>query len=216
MASQEDISDTDVQARKISKVELARVRDSLDSLMISTDIGPERVIWQKPELVISMLGKLAGKKVADIGAGTGFFTFRLVQTAAKVYACDIDTAALERLHLLAGKVDKTIRDKIQIVISTKTDPGLGKNKVDIVFLSNTYMYIRDRVAYLKNLKKYLNPEAEIMIVDYKRKRIPFGPPEEEKIDLYQVEKELLAAGYTVIHSDDVSLDYQYIVTAELE
>ncbi len=123
---------------------------------------------------------------------------------------------MERLHLLAGKVDKTIRDKIQIVISTKTDPGLGKNKVDIVFLSNTYMYIRDRVAYLKNLKKYLNPEAEIMIVDYKRKRIPFGPPEEEKIDLYQVEKELLAAGYTVIHSDDVSLDYQYIVTAELE
>lgn len=193
-----------------------KVRDSLDSIMISSDVGPERVIWQKPELIISMLGDLKGKTVADIGAGTGFFTFRLVQSAAKVYACDIDTSALNRLELLARKVDTAISKKIKVVISNDKDPGLGKEKVDIVFLSNTYMYIKNRVSYLKNLKHYLKPHSKIMIVDYKRKRIPFGPPVEEKIDLYQVEKELLSAGYTVLHSDDVSLDYQYIVTAELE
>lgn len=77
------------------------------------------------------------------------------------------------------------------------------------------MYIQDRTTYLRNLKKYLRPKARILIIDYKRKVIPFGPPYEEKrVGLNRAERELKEAGYTIERSDDVSLDYQYILLAK--
>src|SRR5690606_25963163 len=53
-----------------------------------------RVIWQKPDLVLSLLGNLKGKTVADIGAGTGFFAFRIANQGARVIAIDIDPRAI--------------------------------------------------------------------------------------------------------------------------
>ncbi len=52
--------------------------------------NPARAEWQKPEWVIEQLGDLTGKTVADIGAGTGYFAFRIARKAKKVIAIDID------------------------------------------------------------------------------------------------------------------------------
>lgn len=179
-----------------------------------SDNEPDRVIWQKPEMVMDLLGDMKDKVVADIGAGTGFFTFRLLQQAKQVIAVDIDKAPLEKMRLLSEKLDTSISHKLIIKLGSPSDPNLDPYKVDIVFLSNTYMYISNRTAYLRNLKKYLNPGAQLLIIDYKKKNIPFGPPLAERVDLGQVEKELMDAGYKLQRSDDVSLDYQYIVLAK--
>lgn len=184
--------------------------------LYESDNEPDRVIWQKPEMVIELLGDMHDKVVADIGAGTGFFTFRLLQKAKKVIAVDIDKAPLEKMRTLSQKLDTSISNKLVIKLGTASDPKLSPDKVDIVFLSNTYMYITNRTAYLKNLRKYLNPGARILIIDYKKKNIPFGPALSEKVDLTQVEKELTDAGYKIQKSDDVSLDYQYIVLAKVK
>lgn len=190
--------------------------DRADSMLLSSDNGPERVIWQKPELVVNLLGDLKNQTVADIGAGTGFFTFRLLQKADRVIASDIDTASLHLMQILSKKLDTSISEKLKIVVASEDDPSLGKDKVDVAFISNTYMYLTNRGKYLQNLKKYLKPNARLMIIDYKKKNLPFGPPASQKIDLSQVENELTDAGYKILLSDDISLDYQYIVIATIK
>lgn len=191
------------------------VSDSV-SAYLEADNTPDRVIWQKPDLILDLLGNMKGKVVADIGAGTGFFTFRLLQHAGKVIAVDIDKNALNKMSQLAGKLDTSISNKLVIKQAQPSDPLLEHKSVDIVFMSNTYMYLKNRVSYLKNLRKYLKENARILIVDYKKKKLPFGPPIDDRVDLGTVEKELLSSGYDIVKSDDVSLDYQYIVLANVK
>lgn len=183
---------------------------------LESDNTPDRVIWQKPDLILDLLGDMHDKVVADIGAGTGFFTFRLLQHAKKVIAVDIDKAPLDRMAQLAQKLDTSISNKLVIKLTKPSDPQLDPHSVDIVLLSNTYMYIHNRVNYLKTLRAYLKKDARVLIIDYKKKSLPFGPPIEERVNLDTVEKELLEAGYNIQKSDDVTLDYQYIVLANVK
>lgn len=202
--------DTKVEVDKPSNLDSAK-----EMILSDLDNEPDRVIWQKPEMVLGLMGDVSNKVVADLGAGSGFFTFRLLQKAKHVVAVDIDTSALNRLRRLASKLDTSITNKLTVKIAREDDPDLEGMRVDIVFLSNTYMYLKNRVEYLNTLKRYLAPHAKIIIVDYKKKNLPFGPPVEEKLDLSVIENELGRAGYSIIKSDDVSLDYQYIVIGEL-
>lgn len=183
---------------------------------LESDNTPDRVIWQKPDLILDLLGDMHDKVVADIGAGTGFFTFRLLQHAKKVVAVDIDKAPLDKMAQLAEKLDTSISNKLVIKLTKPSDPQLDPHSVDIVLLSNTYMYIQDRVNYLKTLRAYLKKDARVLIIDYKKKNLPFGPPIDERVNLDTVEKELLNAGYNIQKSDDVTLDYQYIVLANVK
>ena len=185
-------------------------------IYLESDNTPDRVIWQKPDLILDLLGDMYDKVVADIGAGTGFFTFRLLQHAKKVIAVDIDKAPLDKMAQLANKLDTSISNKLVIKVIKPSDPQLDPHSVDIVLLSNTYMYIQNRVNYLKTLKAYLKKDARVLIIDYKKKNLPFGPPIDERVNLDTVEKELLNAGYNIQKSDDVTLDYQYIVLANVK
>lgn len=136
--------------------------------MTESDNEPDRVIWQKPDMILDLLGNLSDKVVADIGAGTGFFTFRLLQHAGKVIAVDIDKVPLDRMSQLSRKLDTAISNKLEIKLAKPNDPELKPASVDVIFMSNTYMYIQNRVPYLKNLIQYLKPHARILIIDYKR------------------------------------------------
>ena len=89
-----------VQDVRVNSSSKEPIRDSADLLILESDIGPERVVWQKPEVVIHKMGDLRNKKIADIGAGVGFFTFRLLQTSNEVIASDIDTGALSKMKML--------------------------------------------------------------------------------------------------------------------
>ena len=88
--------------------------------------------------------------------------------------------------------------------------------MDAVIIVNTYMYIGDRVAYMQKLRQGIAKGGMVLIVDYKEKNIPVGPPTNSKVSVSTVEKELKQAGFKNIKSDDTSLDYQYIITATNE
>ena len=173
-----------------------------------------RGIWQKPELVISFLGDMKGQTVADIGAGTGYFTFRLVPKAEKVIAIDIDPRFINFLDSVRVRLPEVYRDRFESRLAKYDDPLLKPEEADNVVIVNTYAYIENRVQYLQTLSKGMVPGGKLLIIDFKKNNLPVGPPNEYKISLSQVEREMTAAGFIVTKVDKDVLDYQYIILAQ--
>ncbi len=174
-----------------------------------------RVIWQKPELVIDLFGDLSDKVIADVGAGRGYFALRLAKKAKRVIAIDIDQKFLTYIDSVKNtELAKPLGAKVETRLGTEDDPNLSTGELDAAVISNTYMYISNRVDYLKKLKLGLNDNGRVLIIDFKKKRTPIGPPSKFRIPLYQVELELEEAGFRNITTNDCMLDYQYVIIAE--
>ena len=180
---------------------------------VSTYEDENRDIWQKPDRVIHLLGPLEDKTVVDIGAGTGYFAFRLLAEADKVIAVEIDPEFVTFLEAKRAQLPTRLQRKFDVRLAQPDDPNLDQHEADAVLLVNTYAYMQDRVTYFKNLKSRLSEHAKVVIIEFKMKEIPNGPPDNEKVERKTVGEELQQAGYSDIVSDDRTLDYQYIVTA---
>ena len=173
-----------------------------------------RMIWQKPEMIQNLLGDLSTKTVADIGAGDGFFAKRLAQYAKKVIAIDVDPNFL--IELDSSKimeVPEEFQNRIETRLASYTDPNLAPNEADIILIVNTYVFLPNRVAYMQNLWQELPENGRKMIIDFKKKRMPVGHINSIKVPLFQVENELLQAGFSQVTTNDTALDYQYILIA---
>ncbi len=173
----------------------------------------DRVIWQKPGMVISLLGDLEGKTVADIGAGTGYFTFRMVPLADKVIGVDIDPRFISFMDSVKVRLPEQYRNRFESRLAKPNDPMLAPEEADAVVIVNTYGYIENRPQYLKTLAKGMKTGALLLIIDFKKNNLPIGPDDAYKVALSQVEKELQGAGFGVSQIDNQTLDYQYIVLA---
>jgi len=175
---------------------------------------PERAEWQNPELVIDQLGKLEGKTIADIGAGSGYFTFRLAEKGATVIAIDIDDRFLEHIETRKIELNSAISpSKITTRLSKEDDPLLKKDEVDLALIVNTYHFIENRTAYLEKVSAGLKPNGTIVIVDYEATETPVGPPESYKVSSEKVVEEMQKAGLNILEVDTKSLNYQYIIKA---
>ena len=172
-----------------------------------------RDIWQKPEMIIDLLGDLNDKTVADIGAGTGFFTLRLAQNAGKVIATDIDQQYIDSLSQLSLPSD--YRGRVEPRLTPPDDPLLKDGEVDAVLIVNTFPLIENKEAYLQKLKKGIKPGGKLMIVDFKRKRTPIGPSPNLRLPLYRVEDMFYTVGFKNIQALDMALDYQWIIIGEV-
>lgn len=190
--------------------------DTLDiSVQPSGEEHGNRHLWQKPGIVIEKLGDISDKVIADIGAGLGYFSFRLTPLAQKVIAIDVDPQMLQFIESNKTTYIKSDLDKLECRLAQPDNPNLSENEVDIVLIINTIAYLPDIKTYLKELKKSLKPDGLIMIVDYKMKKIPIdAPPRDQRIYLDQLEIWLEDSGYTLLESDDTSLEFQYIIKAK--
>ncbi|HRQ28746.1 MAG TPA: class I SAM-dependent methyltransferase, partial [Saprospiraceae bacterium] len=182
---------------------------------VKPNINKDRDIWQKPSIVLDLLGDLSDKTVADIGAGTGYFTFRIALKAQKVIAIDIDTFSLELINTFKRNLPPELQGKIETRLADPDDPQLEKEETDIIVIINTISEISERKDYLKTLLPGLKKGGKLVIVDYKLKKLPIqeAPPQEQRVPLNILENELAQIGYDPVISDDTSLDYQYIVFA---
>jgi SAM-dependent methyltransferase len=187
-------------------------KNGIDDLLADYE-SKDRLIWQKPEMIITRLGDLSQQTVVDLGAGSGFFAFRLVTKAKKVIALDIDQRFITYMDSAKLEIPTELRSHFESRLVETDNPKLKAGEADAVIIVNTYMYIENRANYLALLKAGISKGGKILIVDYKEKNIPVGPPVSIKVPLSTVEKELKQAGFKQIVSDDTSLDYQYIVTA---
>lgn len=175
----------------------------------------ERTSWQKPQLIISQLGNIADKTIADIGAGTGYFTFQLMRKAKTVIAVEIDQNMIALMEAFASTLGDEMRNKIDIRLAEPDDPKLKPKEVDIALFVNVVPYVENRTDYFKNLKSVLPPGGKVVIVDFKVRRLPIdAPPYDERVLPYIIEEELFSAGFTKVKVDDSTLDFQYLITAE--
>lgn len=180
---------------------------------ISTpDSGEGRAAWQKPKLVIDMLGDLSDKVVADLGAGTGYFAFRLAFKADKVIALDIDPKMISLMEDLEQKLPLQYQDRFEARLASIDDSKLEDAEVDMILIINTIAYIDNRVEYLSKLRNKLKDDGQVIIMDFKMKRISEinAPPKTDRVYVDQLEEELSKAGYSNVTTDDQMLKYQYI------
>jgi ubiquinone/menaquinone biosynthesis C-methylase UbiE len=131
--------------------------------------GFTRDQWQQRDRVIESLQIRPGDRVADLGSGGGYFTFWLAKAVGpngKVYAVDIDE---EMNDLVAQQAKKDGFGNVEVILAKPEDPLLPSPGVDIIFASNTYHHIDNRVRYLANLQKYLRPNGRIAIIEFDRR-----------------------------------------------
>jgi ubiquinone/menaquinone biosynthesis C-methylase UbiE len=172
---------------------------------------PERAETQKPEEVVAALGLQPGQTVADVGAGTGYFTFHLareVGSSGRVLAVDIEEGMLE--HIQERAADEEGGEIVETILAAFDDPHLPDGQVDLVLFVNTYHHLSERIDYLNILKGDLKPGGRVAIVDYRKEDLPVGPPLGHKLSRQQVMEEFAAAGFDQV-AEETFLDYQYFL-----
>jgi predicted methyltransferase len=160
---------------------------------------PARDAWQMPDRVIGALGLKPDSVVADVGAGTGYFTIRLSKTVPQgtVLAVDVEHAMLEHIKKRADAGKLT---NVETVHAASTSPNLPQ-PVDVVLVVDTYHHLPNRTNYFAELQKSLKPGGRVAIVDF-RKDAPEGPPRHFRFDVDQIIDEMKRAGYEVTARHD--------------
>lgn len=159
---------------------------------------PARDGWQMPSRVIDALALKAGMSVADIGAGTGYFSMRLAKLpGVSVFAVDVEPAMVDYLKQRAAKEHLT---NVTPVRAAATSPNLPE-PVDVVLVVDTYHHLPNRPAYFRDLRKSLKPGGRVAIVDF-RKDAPDGPPVDFRFTPQQIQDEMTQAGYQLAATHD--------------
>jgi ubiquinone/menaquinone biosynthesis C-methylase UbiE len=155
----------------------------------------EREMEEHPDEALNALGIKPGMTVADIGAGTGYFTLRLarrVGPSGKVYANDIQPEMLRMLRQNAAKAGLT---NVETVLGTETDPKLPEHALDLILLVDVYHELSQPQKMLERLRVELKPDGRLVLLEYRKEdpSIPIRP--EHKMSVADVKTELEAEGF---------------------
>ncbi len=167
---------------------------------------PSRDAWQKPQGVIEKLSITPGARIADLGAGGGYFTWHLSKATGSrgtVYAVDIEESAI---NMIFKEMVSRGTPNVRPVRAESHDPRLPE-PVDLVFSCNVYHDLQDRIDYFRSLASSLRPGGRVAILDYHPRGFlsgMFG----HRIAKEEVRREMEAAGYLLIHDYDL-IDRQH-------
>jgi ubiquinone/menaquinone biosynthesis C-methylase UbiE len=173
--------------RPIAQVMSAAGSDWLDR--------PERESEEQPDKALEALALKRGMVVADVGAGSGYMSFKmakLVGPSGKVYANDVQPEMLEKLRARAQ------RDKIanvETVLGTETDPKLPAGSIDLILMVDVYHEFSQPQAMLDRMRESLKPGGRLVLVEYRKEdpKVPIRP--EHKMSVADVRTEVEAEGY---------------------
>lgn len=168
---------------------------------------PERDAWQKPHEVIQALALKPDAIVADIGAGTGYFTVRLAHMTPKgrVYGVDTEPAMVKHL---AGRAKQAGLKNVFAVAAMPGDPRLPE-KADLILFVDVYHHVEDRERYFRQLQNSLKSGGRVAVIDFHMDS-PVGPPPRARIEPERVKDEMKRAGYVLAQEHDF-LPHQYFL-----
>jgi SAM-dependent methyltransferase len=168
--------------------------------------SPERAAWQRPDEVVAALDLQGTETVVDLGAGGGYFTFRLAKALpeGKVIATDIEPEMIRHIH---HKVMTEEIKNVQAVLIEPTNPMLPHG-VDLVFICDVLHHVSDRPAWLGKLDGEIGPGTRLVIVEFKAGDLPKGPPESMKIPRAKILELMAGAGFELVLEKPELLPYQ--------
>ena len=174
--------------------------------------GPDRDEWQRPDKIMDALGIGEASVVADLGAGSGWFTIRLARRVGPngmVYAEDVQRPMIQAIKI---RVDRLGLKNVTTVFGTQPDPQLPV-PIDAVLICDAYHEMEQPVPLLRNVAKALRLSGRIGIVDFTKDGGGPGPAMEERVDPEAVIRDAQAAGL-VLRSRETFLKYQYMLVFE--
>ncbi len=197
------------QNKPLSMEEMHQLHQNSKAYIAFLD-DPQRDAYQKPYEVIAALGLKHGEVIADIGAGSGYFTSRLAQhvgETGKVYAVDVSPEMI--LHLNQHIRDMRVKNVVTI-LSAPDDPLLADGSIDRFFICDTWHHIQNQQRYLALMKKMLKPGGQVIMIDFQKKESPVGAPMEMRIAREDLIKQMEANGFKIAQ-EHTFLPYQYFL-----
>lgn len=170
---------------------------------------PKRDAYQKPHEVMEALAIREGEIIADIGAGSGYFTLRLahhVGAKGRVYAVDVSPDMIRHLN---GRVRDMGVLNVSTILAPPDDPLLPQ-PVDRFLIVDVWHHVEDQAGYLARMKKGLKPGGQVVMIDFQKKDLPVGPPVDMKISREDLLKQMQAAGFRLVQ-EHTFLPYQYFL-----
>lgn len=164
--------------------------------------APERRLSIPPAAIVAAVAPRPGEAIADLGAGTGYFLWPLVEALAgegTFFAVDSSPIMLE--HLRARAADHALGARVTPVLSSDEQVPLEEASLDAIVVGSVYHELTRRPAFLRSLRRLLRAEGRLVVIDWRplaegEERVA-GPPADHRLAETQVHGELEEAGYTV-------------------
>ncbi len=173
--------------------------------------NPERLLWLPPADVIGALAVQPGQTIADVGAGTGYFSLPLSGTVGaqgKIYAVD---GQAEMLAWIKRKLEQGRLGNVELIHAEAGQTGLPVSTCDLFFLANLWHEIEDRAAVLLEALRVLKMGGRIAILDWRTDVDPVaGPPLAHRVASTDALGEVRLAGFEQLVSGEVGR-YSWLV-----
>ena len=171
---------------------------------------PERESEEAPSKAIAALDIRPGSVVADVGAGSGYYTVRLsraVGAAGRVVATDLQPGMLD---IIRSKVTRERLTNVEVVQGRPDDPVLPAGAFDLILMVDVYHELASPQIFVRKLKEALKPDGRLVLIEFRLEdpRVPIR--EEHKMSVSQVRQELGADGFRLDRVIDV-LPWQHII-----
>ena len=158
---------------------------------------PERDKEDRPDVLIDALQIPRGAAVADIGSGTGYFTWRLAEEvgpSGKVYAVDIQQEMLDRTKATVSERRFT---NVEYLLATDRDPRLAPGSIDLAFLAYAYHEFADPEAMMRAIRRSLKPGGRVVVLEYAKESniAPASPA--HKMSFEELRREIEPVGFAI-------------------
>jgi ubiquinone/menaquinone biosynthesis C-methylase UbiE len=197
----------------------ARQRHPVSGRVIAQVMGYEGAAWlerperedeEQPSKAIAALDIKPGQVVADVGAGSGYYTVRLAKRVGpigRVFATDIQQ---EMLDLLKKRLARERLDNVELILATDVDPRLPAGQLDLILMVDVYHELARPQDVLRRLRTALKPDGRLVLVEFRKESAWVPIREEHKMSIKEARMELEAEGYRFDRVIDV-LPWQHIL-----
>jgi tRNA A58 N-methylase Trm61 len=161
-------------------------------------VRPEREAEENPEGALDAMGIRPGMKIADIGAGVGYFSLRMsrrVGPDGRIYAVDLQQGMLDRLRARAAAQGVA---NLETILGSVADPKLPAGEMDIVFLCDVYHEFSQPVTMVNKIREALKPDGRLILLEYRGEDPSIPILEDHKMTVEQVRRELEPQGFTLL------------------
>lgn len=158
---------------------------------------PGRSEEENTELAIANLPIKKNSVVADIGAGSGYYTFRIAEKVpeGKIYAVEIQQDALDYIQEKAANLNF---DQVVPLMGSEKSPNLPANEMDLIIMVDVYHELEFPREMLQSIRESLKPDGKLLLIEYRGEDPEVAIKPLHKMTVDQVEKELTANGFELV------------------